>query len=93
MNMKRALQVIAGIALFGLCFSGYLSYQELFVRQTASSCPTIGTPGTVLGQPACVYGFFMYLAVLVVAALGLRGRVRSKTGSARPAGEPLDSAS
>jgi uncharacterized membrane protein len=33
----------------------------------------IGSPGTVLGQPACVYGFFMYVAVLVVALLGLRG--------------------
>lgn len=77
MSRRRSLQVITGIALFGLCFSGYLSYQELFVTQANASCPTIGAPGTVLGQPACVYGFFMYLAVLVIAALGLRGRARS----------------
>jgi uncharacterized membrane protein len=73
MSMKRSLQIIAGIALFGLCFSGYLSYQELFSARPAS-CPAFGAPGTVLGQPACVYGFFMYLAVLVVAGLGLRAR-------------------
>lgn len=73
MDMKRALQIITGIAVFGLCFSGYLSYQELFLAPGPSSCPTVGVSGTVLGQPACVYGFFMYLAVLVVAGLGLRG--------------------
>jgi uncharacterized membrane protein len=75
MSKKRSLQIILGIGLFGLAFSGYLSYHELFASTPpAQSCPTLGTPGTVLGYPACVYGFFMYLAVTAVAAAGLRGK-------------------
>ena len=70
MSLKRALQVILGIALFGASFSGVLTYNELFAKG-ATSCPTVGAPGTVLGYPACVYGFFMYLAILIVAMLGL----------------------
>lgn len=79
MTRTRALKIITAIALFGLCFSGYLSYLELFARPAPTSCPTIGAPGTVLGQPACVYGFFMYLAVLVVALLGLRAGARRRS--------------
>ena len=74
MTMKRALQVILGIGIVGLSFSGYLSYQELFATKAVQSCPNLGAPGTVLGYPACIYGFFMYLAIVVVAALGLRRR-------------------
>jgi len=74
MWMKRALQAILAIAIFGLVFSGYLTYQELFAGTQAASCPALGRPGTVLGYPACVYGFFMYLAIAVVAAAGLRRR-------------------
>jgi hypothetical protein len=73
MTMKRSLKVILAIALFGLFFSGYLSYHEVFATvPPAATCPSIGRPGTVFGYPACVYGFFMYLAIVTVAALGLR---------------------
>jgi hypothetical protein len=72
MTMKRALQVILAIAAFGLSFSGYLSYREIFAASRIASCPALGRAGTVLGYPACVYGFFMYLAIVAVAALGLR---------------------
>jgi len=75
MSMKRSLQVILAVALFGLAFSGYLSHGELFSSTPPeASCPTIGRPGTVLGFPACVYGFFMYLAISAVAAAGLRSK-------------------
>jgi uncharacterized membrane protein len=80
--MKRALQVILGVSVFGLAFSGVLSYQEIFAR-TAVSCPAPGAPGTVLGYPACVYGFFMYLIVALTAAAGLlsaRRRPRDRRG-------------
>lgn len=70
MGMKRALQVALGISLFGLVFSGVLSYQELF-GSSALVCPSPGTPGTLFGYPACVYGFFMYLALVVTTSLGL----------------------
>lgn len=71
--MKRALQIIFAISLFGLAFSGYLSYGEVF-GGAAAPCPSPGAPGTVFGYPACVYGFFMYLIIAVVAAAGLFGR-------------------
>ena len=75
-HMKRALQVILGISLFGVVFSGVLSYQEVFARSVVA-CPAPGAPGTVLGYPACVYGFFMYLLVATAAVAGLAsGRQR-----------------
>lgn len=72
MSLKGSLQVILAIGLFGLAFSGYLSYQELFSGSPpAEMCPSPGPPGTVLGYPACVYGFFMYLIICGVAIAGL----------------------
>jgi uncharacterized membrane protein len=76
--MKRALQIIFAISLFGLAFSGYLSYGEVFGAGGAP-CPSPGAPGTVFGYPACVYGFFMYLIIAVVAAAGLFGRRQPAT--------------
>ncbi len=70
MEQSLALKIIFGIAVFGLCFSGYLSYQELFTG-SAASCPAPGAPGTVFGYPACVYGFFMYLLVALIAGFAL----------------------
>lgn len=70
--MKRALQIILAVSVFGAIFSGVLTYGELFGDQ-AMSCPSPGAPGTVWGFPACVYGFFMYLAIAVTAGLGLFG--------------------
>jgi uncharacterized membrane protein len=68
--MKRALQIILVFALAGLAFSGTLTYREVFAA--AAKCPSPGAPGTILGYPACVYGFLMYLAITVVAIAGLR---------------------
>ncbi len=75
MTMKRALQSILGLSLFGVLFSGYLSYEELF-GGTAMSCPAPGAPGTIFGYPACVYGFFMFLTVAILAAFGLANAAR-----------------
>jgi uncharacterized membrane protein len=75
--MKRALQIILGISLFGIAFSGVLSYREIF-GQTAAVCPSPGAPGTVFGYPACVYGFFMYLIVVGTAVAGLVAGRRSR---------------
>jgi hypothetical protein len=78
--MRRALQVILGISLFGAAFSGVLSYRELF-GAVAVACPSPGAAGTVLGYPACVYGFFMYLLVAGTALWGLRaGRRQEERG-------------
>jgi uncharacterized membrane protein len=87
MPMKRALQVIFAISVFGLLFSGVLTYHELF-GVAATSCPAPGAPGTVLGYPACVYGFFMYLMITIIATLGLRGGVRDRPSALASATGP-----
>jgi uncharacterized membrane protein len=71
MTARRALQAVFGISMFGTAFSGVLTYRELF-GGSALACPAPGAPGTVFGYPACVYGFFMYLTMAVIAGLGLR---------------------
>lgn len=78
--MKRALQVIVLISLFGAGFSGVLTWQELF-GSSALACPAPGAPGTVFGYPACVYGFFMYLAMAGTAMGGLLAKTPERSGS------------
>lgn len=75
MSTTRALQVILAIALAGVAFSGVLTYHELLGR-AASCAVAAGGSGLLFGLPVCVYGLMMYLAVLTVAALGLRGEAR-----------------
>jgi uncharacterized membrane protein len=77
MSKRTALRTILVVSLAGVGFSGMLTYLELF-GAGGRSCPAPGAPGTILGYPACVYGFFMYLAIAVIAWLGLRGSVRDK---------------
>lgn len=72
--MKKALQLILVLGLAGLTFSGTLTYREVFA--SAAKCPSPGAPGTIFGYPACVYGFFMYLAIVIVAIAGLRAGAR-----------------
>jgi hypothetical protein len=83
MTMKRALQIILAISAFGLLFSGVLTYHELF-GVSAQGCPAPGAPGTVFGYPACVYGFFMYLAITIVAGMGLLAHRVPVTGPGMP---------
>lgn len=78
MTATGALRTILIIALAGAAFSGTLSWQEVF--GSAASCPAPGRPGTLLGYPACVYGFFMYLILVIVSALGLRAAGREAGG-------------
>ncbi|MEK6937465.1 MAG: hypothetical protein AABX04_00330 [Nanoarchaeota archaeon] len=68
MTPKTALTLVLLISLGGMAFSGYLSYGELF----QGSCPVSGGCSSVLGLPACVYGFVMYLLVSIVCILGLK---------------------
>lgn len=50
----------------GLLFAGYLSSYKFFTKTCAlnETCPTF------LGQPACYFGFVMYL-ILFILSLGL----------------------
>ena len=69
MRVKTALKTILILAIAGVLFSGYLSYSELFMK----TCP-LGGCTNVLNIPACVYGFFMYLAVLIISIIGLKAK-------------------
>ncbi|HVA57770.1 MAG: hypothetical protein WBQ26_10540 [Gemmatimonadaceae bacterium] len=71
MVIKRALQFVFALSVLGTAFSGTLSYQELLGKTGALSCPSPGAPGTLLGYPACVYGFFMFVIMLVISGGGL----------------------
>jgi hypothetical protein len=70
MVVKRALQFVCALSLLGTLFSGTLSYKELF-GSGGLTCPSPGAPGTLLGYPACVYGFFMFLLLFTISAAGL----------------------
>jgi len=80
--MRRALYVILAISLFGVAFSGTLAYRELF-GHPAAVCPSPGAPSTVLGYPACVYGFFMYLVIAGSSLAGLMAGRRSRSHEAK----------
>lgn len=69
--MRRALQVILGLSLLGVAFSGTLSYRELCGNSAVAGCSVPGGPGTVLGLPPCIYGLVMYTLVAVIASAGL----------------------
>lgn len=71
--MKPLLVIILVTAAGGLAFSGYLSYRELFASAPAE-CAPVGEPGTIFGAPPCIYGFFMYVAIVVMAAFALLRR-------------------
>jgi hypothetical protein len=72
-SMKPLLVVILVIAGGGLAFSGYLTYRELFATAPAA-CSPVGEPGTIFGAPPCIYGFFMYLAIVVITSIALLRR-------------------
>jgi hypothetical protein len=79
--VKRALWLILGISIFGLLFSGALTYRELFAESSAA-CPFAGSAATVFGDPPCVYGVALYLAIAGTAGAGLISAQRSRARAA-----------
>lgn len=73
MKRKTALIVALVLAIGGMIMSGYLSYYTLWGPGCTETIISCGGPKPILifGLPTCVYGFFMYLivAVLAVAAM------------------------
>lgn len=82
MDKLLALRIIFFISIAGLLFSGYLSYMELFAEGGCSDAiVSCGTKDfSLLGLPACVYGFVMYLLIfsITAAALFIKPSVKSK---------------
>lgn len=77
MTKQIALKILLAVGFGGMAFSGYLTYLEMFAK-TLTACPAPGAAGTILGYPACVYGFFMYFVMVMVAAFGLNAKNRTK---------------
>jgi uncharacterized membrane protein len=78
MKKECALKIILIISIAGLLFSGYLSYTELFAGFCGASKLGMGGCTNVFQIPACVYGFFMYLAVFIISLIGLKSRKRQR---------------
>jgi hypothetical protein len=74
MKSKQALKIIFVLSIAGLLFSGYLSYMELWGVGCKNALVQCGSNFSLLNLPACVYGFFMYLTIFIVASLGLRSK-------------------
>lgn len=73
LDMRPLLISLLVIGVAGLVFSGYLSYRELFAAAPVE-CAPLGQPGTMLGAPVCVYGFVMYLAIVILTSIALARR-------------------
>lgn len=71
MKPKTSLKIVLIIAIAGLIFSGYLSFTELFAGFCGASQLGLGSCTKVQGIPACVFGFVMYLIILIITILGL----------------------
>lgn len=67
---KGIMTTMLTFGILGTLFSASLSVYELFIQ----------TPKPT-SLPACVYGFFLYVGVLIVSALGLKSY---KAASAAP---------
>ncbi|MCX6741957.1 MAG: hypothetical protein NTX24_02155 [Candidatus Pacearchaeota archaeon] len=71
-KIRKIFFIILIISIAGLLFSGYLSVSELF----SNSCP-LGGCIFVLGLPSCVYGLVMYLAIFILALIGINSKKQS----------------
>jgi uncharacterized membrane protein len=74
MKKETSLRIIFWIAIAGMLFSGYLSYTELFAGFCGAAKLGMGQCTNVFTIPACVYGFVMYLVILVITILGLKSK-------------------
>ena len=68
MKSKYYLKLIMLFSVFGMLFSGYLSFGELF-PSAASGATCAAASAKILGLPTCVYGFIMYVIIGVLAYL------------------------
>ncbi len=71
MSGKLSLQILIALGYLGMAFSGYLSYRELY-GNSAASCTLQGGSCNIMGYPACIFGFFMFAAVAIIACMGHR---------------------
>ncbi|HET9635238.1 MAG TPA: hypothetical protein VFP26_04840 [Gemmatimonadaceae bacterium] len=84
--LRRALWIMFALSLIGVAFAGTLTFREF--QGTAASCPAVGTPGTIFGYPACVYGLAFYIALALISGFALlrtREMATRRTSDVAPA--------
>jgi hypothetical protein len=70
MDKNDYLKVIIAFSVFGVLFSGYLSWCEFFPGAPSGfSCAAASAK--ILGLPTCIYGFIMYLIIGLLSGLAL----------------------
>jgi uncharacterized membrane protein len=67
--LRRMLWIVFAVSLAGVAFSGTLTYREF--SGAAASCPSVGTPGTIFGLPACVFGLVIYVLLAALTGFAL----------------------
>ncbi len=73
MDKNDYLKVIMAFSVFGMLFSGYLSWGELFPGAPSGfSCAAASAK--ILGVPTCVYGFIMYLIIGILSVMALKSK-------------------
>jgi hypothetical protein len=70
MEKEKALKIIFWVSLAGVLFSGVLSYIEIF----KGVCPIGACETTIFTLPSCIYGFVIYLAILVISTFGIKNK-------------------
>ncbi len=73
-RIPLSLRFILGFSIGGFLFSGYLTGVKLF----SGACAFGETCPIVLGLPACFYGFALYVTLLTLSILAIRGRYTLK---------------
>lgn len=68
--LRRSVQAILGVALLGAVFSGLLTFRE-YINPAAEACAPLGDPGSIFGQPSCVYGLVMFGLITLFAGYAL----------------------
>jgi uncharacterized membrane protein len=71
LKFTRTSIVLLLLTIFGMGFSGYLTYGVL----SANTCPLNGGCTRVLGYPSCLYGFTMYTVMMILLLLTSTGKV------------------
>ena len=76
LNFTKTSILLLALTIFGMGFSGYLSYGVL----SANTCPLNGGCTRVLGYPSCLYGFTMYTIMMILVLLTFRKQIVFATG-------------
>jgi uncharacterized membrane protein len=73
MDRNGYLKLIMLFSVFGMLFSGYLSFGEFFPGASGGAVCAIAST-KILGLPTCIYGFVMYLIVGALAYLAFKSK-------------------